>query len=150
MKTCLRLITFVLLTLMVSCGVLPIEKKYQEIEVAILSNQGWQDTGVELKSGENVLIEYISGQVTDGATIIIDGSGADYICGQAECCEPLPAVRRSSLIGRVGRTDDETFYVGNGVETTINNSGSLFLRLNDCNSGLTDNTGMFKVRITSW
>ena len=150
MKTCLRLINLVLLTLMVSCVILPIGKKVQVIEVAIQSNQGWQDTGVELRSGENVLIEYILGQVTDGATIIIDGSGADYICGQAECCEPLPAVRRSSLIGRVGRTDDEIFYVGNGVENTVKKNGLLFLRLNDCNSGLTDNTGEFIVRITSW
>lgn len=145
MKINRKLIPIVFLIPILACLVLPASK---ENEVKIAANQGWQDTGVELQSGERVLIEYISGQATDGEDAIIDGSGIDYSCGHSGCCEPIPEARRSSLIGRVGRIDDDIFSIGNGVEITVDKKGNLFLRINDCNSGLNDNSGNLRVRIT--
>ena len=140
-----KLIPILFLIPILACLILPAAK---EIEVLIAANQGWQDTGVELQPGERILIEYISGKATDGDVAIIDGSGIDYTCGHSGCCEPLPEARRSSLIGRVGRIDDEIFSVGNGIEITVDKKGNLFLRINDCNSGLNDNSGKLRVRIT--
>jgi hypothetical protein len=145
MKINKKLILILFLIPTLACLILPADK---EVEVLIEANQGWQDTGIELHQGESVLIEYLSGQATDGGSAIIDGTGTDYICGHSGCCEPIPEARRSSLIGRVGRIDDELFSIGNGIEITAEKKGNLFLRINDCNSGLHDNYGMFQVRIT--
>jgi len=117
-------------------------------EIDIAADQGWQDTGIAFQSGEQVLIEYISGQVQDLDTKIIDGTGSDYICGHAGCCEPLSNARRSALIGKIGSIDDGIFFVGNGIDLTVETSGTLFLRINDCNSGLEDNSGQFQVQIS--
>ena len=127
MKINNKLIPLVFLLPILACFILPAG---EEIEVEIAANQGWQDTGVELYSGERVLIEYLSGQALDGDAEIIDGSGIDYICGHSGCCEPIPEARRSSLIGRVGRIDDELFSIGNGREITVNKKGNLFLPSN--------------------
>jgi hypothetical protein len=120
----------------------------EKFEFAVGADQGWQDTGIELQAGDRVLVVYLSGKIRDGEEDIIDGSGADYVCGHAGCCEPMPEARRSALIGRVGRTDAGVFYIGNGVELPVDSGGILFLRINDCNSGLGDNSGMFLVRVT--
>lgn len=136
------------LTLVLACGLLSAGEPLVVVEVEILADQGWQETGVALEAGESVLIEYLSGQATDGDLLLIDGSGSDYVCSAATCCEPLPGARRSSLIARVGGTDEAVFYVGNGARMTAESGGPLFLRFNDCNSGLEDNSGAFRVRIT--
>ena len=88
-----------------------VEVRDQEIEIDVAADQGWQDTGFGLKSGEQVLIEYLAGQIKDNEDEIIDGTGTNYICGNSGCCEPMVAARRSSLIGRIGRIDDGIFYI---------------------------------------
>ncbi len=116
--------------------------------VEVFADEGWQDTNIELQSGDQILIEYLSGEITDADTLIIDGTGSDYVCGHQNCCEPLPNAHRSSLIARIGHIDENIFYVGNGVQTVTDIDGHLFLRVNDCNSGLFDNDGAFQVQIT--
>ena len=149
-----KIFLFVLFLSMMACSFLTQEKSIsvevrdQEIEIDVAADQGWQDTGFGLKSGEQVLIEYLAGQIKDNAEEISDGTGTNYICGNSGCCEPMVAARRSSLIGRIGRIDDGIFYIGNGVEITSEREGNLFLRINDCNEGLYDNEGTLKVRIT--
>ena len=143
------LILLPLMILMLACAILPNgNKNPAEATVKVAADQGWQDTEVVLQAGEQVRIEYVSGQIQDQETTIIDGTGADFICGHAGCCEPLPETRRSSLIGRIGRLDNDIFSVGNGVEITVETTGNLFLRINDCNSGLYDNSGQFQVQVT--
>jgi len=146
------LLLLILLIPLLACGLLPIGRENPEQiprkEIDIAADQGWQDTGIAFLSGEQVLIEYISGQVQDLDTKIIDGTGSDYICGHAGCCEPMPNARRSALIGKIGSIDDGIFFVGNGIDLPVETSGTLFLRINDCNSGLEDNSGQFQVQIT--
>jgi hypothetical protein len=149
MKTQKLFILFALLIPLLACAILPTgNKNPAESTVKIAADQGWQDTEVALQAGEQVRIEYVSGQAQDQETPLIDGTGTDFVCGHAGCCEPLPDARRSALIGRVGRLDDGIFYVGNGLELTAKTTGNLFLRINDCNSGLYDNSGAFQVLVT--
>ena len=149
MKIYRLLLTAVLLFATIACAMFSPDSENLVIEVSVQADQGWQDSAVKLQPGQELLIEYLSGQITDGEATIIDGTGSDYICGSSGCCEPIQDARRSSLIGRVGRTDAEIFYVGNGIENTVDTSGNLFLRINDCNSGLNDNFGSFRVHIST-
>ena len=149
MKTQKLFMLLALLPPILACAILPTSNKNPaETTVQVAADQGWQDTEVALQSGEQVRIEYVTGQIQDQETPLIDGTGADFVCGHAGCCEPLPDARRSALIGRIGRLDDGIFYVGNGLEITVETTGNLFLRINDCNSGLYDNSGEFQVQIT--
>jgi hypothetical protein len=116
--------------------------------VLVSADQGWQDTGIAAQSGQEISIEFLGGQISDGPTTIVDGTGSYYVCGNAGCCEPLPEAHRGSLIGRVGPTDESTFYIGDDLEQTIHRAGNLFLRINDCDAGLWDNHGAFQVRVT--
>jgi hypothetical protein len=110
----------------------------------IFANQGWQDTLVYIQSSQSFQIKYTSGRIADLNTIIKDGNGSDYVCGHASCCEPLPNARRSSIISKVGK---QIFFVGNGGTFTVDTSGNLLLRINDCDAGLYDNSGSLKVHI---
>jgi hypothetical protein len=151
-KTQKMFVLLILLIPMLACGLLPTSRENPEQipskEIEIAADQGWQDTGIAFQSGEQVLIEYVSGQVQDQETKIIDGTGSDYVCGHAGCCEPMPTAPRSALIGKIGSIDDGMFLVGNGINLPVEISGTLFLRINDCNSGLEDNSGQFQVQIT--
>ena len=98
MKTQKLFILFALLIPLLACAILPPGNKNPvESTVKIAADQGWQDTEVALQSGEQVRIEYVSGQAQDQETTLIDGTGTDFVCGHAGCCEPLPDARRSAL-----------------------------------------------------
>ena len=57
------------------------------------------------------------------------------------CCEPLPDERRGALVARIG---SDVFIVGNGGEYS-SPAGTIFLRVNDCDDGLLDNSGELSV-----
>jgi hypothetical protein len=57
----------------------------------------------------------------------------------------MPDVERDALIGRVG---DHLFAIGDRSEITLSANGELQLRINDCDSGLFDNSGSFQVKIS--
>ncbi|MCX7683028.1 MAG: LecA/PA-IL family lectin [Anaerolineae bacterium] len=115
-------------------------------EFTVLSNRGWQDSGVMLREGQQFRVEYVSGQWTywSGTLAPFDGNGDSYTCGRAGCCEPLPGGRKGALIGNIG---NEVFLIGNGGIFTARSSGRLLLRMNDCDSSLADNEGTILVRI---
>lgn len=106
------------------------------------AEQGWVSTGQHLSAGQRFEIAYLSGQARDGNLALADASGSAYVCTQAGCCEPLPGVPRDALIGRLGR---KVFYIGNGGTFTAPASGTLELRLNDCDAGLYDNQGSLRL-----
>jgi hypothetical protein len=110
--------------------------------VEVEANQGWQDTGIRVAPQQRVQLRYRSGQITDKDIKIADGHGSGYICGDPGCCEPMPDERRGTLLGRIG---GNVFIVGNGGEHSAPESGTIFLRVNDCDDGLVDNTGQLKV-----
>jgi hypothetical protein len=112
----------------------------------VQADDGWQDTGWQLKTGQHFQVAYVSGQVVDRDVAIEGGNGWDYVCGRASCCEPLPTARRSALIGKINH---QIFFIGNGGEFTAPSDGQLLLRINDCDEGLYDNSGSLKVGSSS-
>lgn len=110
--------------------------------VDVPGNAAWGETGIRLTKGQEFQVTFLSGAVVDGHSAVPDASGSGYVCGNAGCCEPMPSAPRDALIGRIGR---EIFYVGNGGEFSAPSSGSLELRINDCDSGLYDNRGSLRV-----
>jgi hypothetical protein len=106
--------------------------------VDVAANRGWQDTGIQVAPQQKFQLRYRSGQITDKDTKIADGHGSDYVCGDPGCCDPMPDERRGTLLGRIG---GNIFIVGNGGEYSAPEGGTIFLRVNDCDDGLLDNTG---------
>ena len=110
--------------------------------VDVAANQGWQDTGIKVEPGQKFQLRFRSGQIVDKDVTIADGHGSDYICGDPGCCEPMPDERRGTLLARVAGS---ILIVGNGGAFTATDGGNIFLRINDCDSGLADNSGQLKV-----
>jgi hypothetical protein len=106
--------------------------------IRVKAASGWQETGVVVKASAPFSLRVVSGQIHDSDTKILDGGGSDYVCGRPDCCEPMPNVRRSAVIGRLG---DRVFDVSNGGFFETHPGGTLFLRVNDCDEGLYDNGG---------
>lgn len=115
-------------------------------EFIVFPDLGWQDTGVTLREGQQFQVQYVSGQWTywSGTLAPFDGNGDSYICGRAECCEPLPGERKGALIGKIG---NEVFWVGNGGTFMARSRGRLLLRMNDCDGSFADNEGAIRVRV---
>ena len=110
--------------------------------IRIKAAGGWQDTGVVVAAASPFSLRVVSGQIHDSETKILDGAGSDYVCGRPDCCEPMPNVRRSAVIGRLG---SQVFDVSNGGFFEDHRGGALFLRVNDCDEGLYDNGGTLTV-----
>jgi hypothetical protein len=106
---------------------------------------GWQGTGILLESGERINIQFLSGEIRDGETVLRGPSGSGYVCGDSTCCEPMPAVPRAALIGRVR---DQLFPIGDTSTIEVKETGELQLRINDCDEGLFDNSGSLMVKIS--
>jgi hypothetical protein len=118
------------------------EPTTRSMVVRIKAASGWQDTGVVVAGSAPFSLRVVSGQIHDGETQISDGGGSDYVCGRPDCCEPMPNVRRSAVIGRVG---GELFDVSNGGFFEDLPGGILYLRVNDCDEGLYDNGGTLTI-----
>lgn len=114
------------------------------LKVEVSAAQGWQDTSLILEEGQIFQIAAVAGQIKDLRVTLDDGEGYGYVCGNANCCEPLPSARRDALLGKVG---EDVFLIGNGGTFTATDRGPLFLRVNDCDEGLYDNAGSLKVNI---
>jgi hypothetical protein len=111
----------------------------------IFAAQGWQETGLQVRSGQQFWVDSVWGQIADGDSHVDGGAGVKYVCGHAGCCEPLPDAPRDALVGRIGT---EVFLIGNGGILTSPANGSLQLRINDCDSGTYDNSGALHVSVT--
>lgn len=111
----------------------------------ISADRGWQNTGILLEANETIQFQFLLGEIRDGQTVIRGPSGVGWACGQSDCCEPMPDVERDALIGRVR---GQLFQIGDKNEITVSAGGELQLRINDCDSGLFDNSGSFRVKIS--
>lgn len=110
--------------------------------LVVAANRGWHDTGIRVEPNRKFQLRYRSGQITDKDVKIADAHGSDYVCGDPGCCEPMPDELRAALVARIG---GDVFLVGNGGEYSSPDGGTLFLRVNDCDDGLLDNTGELSV-----
>lgn len=117
----------------------------------VYADRGWQDTGVSLAEGEEVVVTAISGQwFEDPPGVWHDASGGPdpWICGESECHEPLPDVPKYALLARIG-DDGRPFLVGEFSRFFAEEAGRLFLRANygDRDIPIHRPQGTVKVRI---
>lgn len=118
----------------------------EPFRIVVDATKGWQRTGVIIEARKPFEIRYISGEWTH----FVDGAdpfgpeGSQYTCSASNCCEPLPGAPSGALIGKVG---GETFLISLGGPFAINSSGPLFVRINDCDTGLNDNNGKIIIEI---
>jgi len=121
------------------------------IEVEIQSTQGWQSTGIYVERGTRLVLDVVGGEWTNwkGHTPYNEGKGTGYVCADYiavdKCAEPLPNFPSDGLIGQI---DGIKFSVGKETTIVAEQSGELYLRINDGDDGLSDNDGKLKIRIS--
>jgi RNA polymerase subunit RPABC4/transcription elongation factor Spt4 len=119
--------------------------------VYVPANTIWADTGVEVRKGHTVNIA-ASGSVSTWA-----GHPEGYIpdpTGNGDPCTfdaigdkcLLPYYSYGALIGQISSSGP--FYVGKSFTTTADESGTLYLAINDNISWYEDNEGSFTATIT--
>ncbi len=108
----------------------------------VAADRVWQDTGVSVKPGDILTIEYVSGTWAPWAGGAYDASGTGVI---SYCdCNVLQYVSHASLIGKIG--DSDPFSVGSYYSHAVAESGPLDLQIND--AVLRDNSGSIAVKIS--
>lgn len=100
-----------------------------------------------MRQGQQFQVTYISGQWTYWTNTIqpFGPAGESYICRSSVCTEPLPSSPKGALIGKIG---NDVFFVGRSGNFTANASSPLYLRINDADAGLGDNSGSVVMRVT--
>lgn len=112
----------------------------------------WQDTGLFIEANNTITAEVISGLWTHqvGVAPYNNGVGGSYTCADYyppnDCVEPMPEVPQGALIGKIG---SHLFAIGSGTIVTTQQSGNLYLRMNDGDDGLYDNDGALTVDINT-
>ena len=98
-------------------------------QVEVQANVMWQETGIQVRRGNIVDIQYIEGEWTIWIDTdpLTDGMG-QY--GRDETCRLMPDANLGGLIGRVG--ENSPFFIGNGTEYYSDHNGALQLSINDC------------------
>jgi len=116
-----------------------------ETSFIVQANQPWQSTGVEINKNDFLEIVYVSGEWT-GRSSSPGLSGPDFGPSPENTNECYPIRGEgSSLIGRIG--DGQPFKVGYQYIGNPTNTGTLYLRMNDCDGWLFDNAGSITVII---
>ena len=112
-------------------------------KVTVQANQGWQDTGVMIKTGQKITLNYLSGVWRTMSGVSWDnGSNCDGTC--IDCLSR--SAPEASLVAKVGGGD--AVCIGN---TTFSSetSGNLYLSFNDCahSACFQDNEGLLTIEI---
>src|SRR5215216_1085479 len=131
---------------------LPIMPAVTQHDVEVYANKYWQDTGIKLRQGETITIQYVSGEWSPFSGYYTDGQG----CTDPNVCTQDLAVLQSfpdnivsgihaTLIARINQ--GPIIVVGNEITFEAENTGSLLLRMND--KSTSDNSGslIFSVKI---
>ncbi len=107
----------------------------------VYADEAWTDTGIDIRAGDRLSIEAVSGEWSPWAGGSYDalGSGGDPRCD----CNVLLGASHAALIGRIG--DGRPFLVGDDFLGASGEAGRLFLGIND--TRLEDNDGSIRVRV---
>jgi hypothetical protein len=119
-------------------------------DVEVFADQNWQDTGVEIRQGERITIQYVSGEWSPFSGYYTNGHG----CTDPSVCTQDLSVLKSfpdnivsgihaTLIARINQ--GPIIVVGNEITFEAENTGSLVLRMNDKNTS--DNSGSLVVSV---
>ena len=119
--------------------------------VIIEANKGWQNSGISISAGENLLF-FARGAWASN----IDGRPLNWWGpsgrGTAGVGAPLSSAPGQALIGKIG-SNGTPFEIGsylvygNGGQDPVNQSGILYMRINDSDATLGDNSGMVYVSV---
>jgi hypothetical protein len=129
---------------------LPIPSAVTQHDVEVYADKNWQDTGIKLRQGETITIQYVSGEWSPFSGYYTDGQG----CTDPNVCTQDLAVLQSfpdnmvsgihaTLIARINQ--GPIIVVGNEITFEAENTGSLLLRMNDKSSS--DNSGSLIVSV---
>jgi hypothetical protein len=115
----------------------------REREVNVNAATAWNDTGVTVRSGQNVYFT-ASGRVRWGPGRQ-DGPGGEH-GSPRQTGRPIPSRPAAGLIGRVGDSNDIFFIGDDAAPVRMRASGRLMLGINDDMLG--DNSGAFRVTVS--
>ena len=115
----------------------------RERQVIVSGDVGWNDAGIEVRSGQTVYFE-ATGQVRWGKDRR-DGPAGEKN-SPVNNARPMPNRNAAALIGKVGADSTDLFFIGDETgPVRIRANGRLFLGVND--DFLQDNSGNFRVVI---
>jgi hypothetical protein len=112
----------------------------RERSISVASTLGWNDTGIDLRSGQTVYFE-ASGNVRWGRDRRDGPEGESDSPNNPN--RPIPNRPAAGLIGRVGNGSDFFFIGAEQGPVRVRSSGRLYLGVND--DFLQDNSGSFRV-----
>lgn len=121
----------------------------RELTISVPGNSRGTDTGIDLRSGDNVTIT-ATGSVTAGrrAGVVSPDGGRATGFGSIAGTYPVPGIGVGALIGYIRLPNGQMttpFAIGSQRAFSAQSDGRLFLLINDDNYG--DNSGNFDVRI---
>ena len=132
---------------------LPIRPAVTQHDVEVYADKNWQDTGLEIRQGETITIQYVSGDWSPFSGYSTDGQG----CTEPSVCTQDLSVLESfpdNIVGGIHATliarinQGPIIVVGNEVTFEAENTGSLMLRMND--KSTSDNSGSLVVSVKIW
>ncbi len=110
------------------------------IDATIFADRSWQDSGVDIGTGNTVSIKYLEGTwQIDPTYQAVDATG--YFDQSYDGIVQDATI--GALLAHVG--NGKPFLVGTSISFTATDSGRLYLRVND--GLLSDNSGSVKVQI---
>jgi hypothetical protein len=113
--------------------------------ITVSTAERWTDTGIDVTSGDVVSFS-IAGTVSLGDDRSLGAEGD--LDGVARAPRrPMPDRPAGALIGRIGTSPDDTFFIGaERLPFRVRTSGRLYLGVND--DTLDDDDGAFQVAVT--
>ena len=116
-----------------------------EVRVKVLADNtsnGWTNSGWVVKKGQRIRIVAQDGTVSLGKGRSVSASGDSSFDDDRKL---LKAVPTGALLAVIGDDNNDFIYIGSEREFTAARDGALFLGIND--GDLSDNSGMFNVRV---
>lgn len=114
--------------------------------VSVQADKDWQDSGLDVQSGQGLRITYVSGRWSPWSGSYMDGNGCLglSICSQdPNFPDNVYSFIHAGLIGRIA--GETPFAIGNDVTLKAPSSGRIYLRIND--KRIEDNSGNITVRV---
>jgi hypothetical protein len=116
----------------------------RERPITVSARRAWTDTGIDVRTGD-ILSFSPEGTIQWGPGR--EDGPAGEMNSPIDQRRPIPARPGGALIGRIGTSSSDVFFIGNDRGTfRVRSGGRLYLGVNDADVG--DNSGSFQVRIS--
>jgi hypothetical protein len=111
--------------------------------ITVMGSLDWQHTDIAVDTGDRLVIEYISGQWSIYPPWGYAGPEGYDSSFPLNPDYPMPNVQPATLIGKIGQS---VFKVGERLDMIVQESGRLYLRMND--NKVVDNDGSLQIQIS--